>query len=104
MSNYKFKEITKYVELPTSKWKVWTTEKFWQKLIDFPYAPSDAEIQDRFHIIRTNSVPKSRDLNHDKSVLVINYQYTLDWSIVPFNFQMITYLGKYEYIYKMIDE
>lgn len=104
MSNDKFKDVTKYVEQPTSNWKCWTTEKFWKTLIDFPYTPADDEIRDRFFIIIKNSVQKSRNLNQDNSVQVINYEYTPDWSIVPYNFQKIAYLDKYEYICKMADE
>jgi hypothetical protein len=81
------KDISKYVDVPTSKWKNWATEKFWKKLNDFNnvrLCKSDLDdiIKDRLNQI-IHSQPSVKN-SPDNSKVTIHYECMIDmeqWKI-----------------------
>jgi hypothetical protein len=99
------KDISKYVDVSTSEYRTWATEKFWQKLTDFNNVrlcepDLDDKIKIRLYKIRYSQT--SREFSHDNSKVTINYEYMI--GVKQLKIKSITDLENRECVYMMENE
>ena len=99
------KDISKYVDVLTSRWKNWATEKFWQKLTDFNnvrLCEPDLDDKIKMRLYKLTKNQTSVEISHDKSKVTINYECMIDmeqWKI-----KSIADLENRERVYMMKNE
>ncbi len=101
------KDISNYVDVSTSEYRTWATEKFWQKLTDFNNVrlcepDLDYKIKMRLYTIRKGGQQTPGKISHGNSKVTINYECMIDmeqWKI-----KSITDLENRECVYMMENE
>jgi len=104
MTKEELKDVTHHIEGKTSLWRIWVTEKIWDKMIYFPNDPSDDIIRMRTQKLFSKMVKESQENNsHHPDIRTINFRYSPD-DFINYDIKMIVDLEKRERVVKMRDE